>query len=366
MQYALCHRLWSWHAPRPKGLCHYDTFLAIELFVFAEAELRGYITSAVRAATMMKATTDVLQSITSEDMDQARYSAAQAFMGTDFGKYRDVVMHFHRLLQTRTRLNQETAELRSLHTVKVTAHTARKQWHVTCACGPPSLRTNIVTGISMFPAGWYDSDRADAKLHKFTSVTQAVNFVLSTNSLDVDCRTTGCNGTYLWQAEAIQYFPPLLVLFMPERSAAGYVIPGWEANTLIFGGATYDLVAVSAFNGGHYNARLATRPLGPGAPDWHHYDDMEVGGKPIPVPASSEGGPGALRRTYYPRSLHYVARPESVDASNRVPVDVRICRATLSDTQRQGFHHSHFWDLDSSQQEPILVSSDSSDDDAES
>ena len=337
------------------SLCHFDTFLANELFVLAEAELRGYLTATVLAATRMQELVTLLQPImsTGTALDNVRYAAAQNVMGADFGSHRDVLIHLHRFLGQRSPLNAETVSLRALHSVTIVGCAVRKPWHVTCLCASPPLRSKVVNGITLAPAGWYATGEARAQLIRFTSVAQAVNYALSTHGSDEPCPTKGCDGVYCWQAESTQYLPPLLVVMLPKRSAAGYVLPGWDNHTLVFGGATYDLVAVSAANGAHYTARVAARPLGPADPNWYHYDDMEANGRltQIRVRGLAGGqppgpGPGPLARSYYPRSLHYVARSDSVDSNNRVPVDIATCRSTLTAAQLESYHHSPFWEWD--------------------
>ena len=346
MEHARKNRLWNWFRPHPANLCHLDVFLAVELFVFAEAESRGFLSDDVLRCPNMMSLSSLLRPVTSttSDMDDTRYEEAKKIMKNGFGECRDVTEHLHRLLRTSSGGSNEA--LKAMHAVTTVASAARQPWHIPCPCPLPDLRWRTVNAINIAPAGWYETDKPEAMLTKFTSVAQAVNFFLGTR-ITSSCSTKNCTGTFCWEAVPTQYLPPLLVVLLPPRSPAGYVVPNWDAPSQIFGGATYDLVAVSEADGAHYTACLAHRPLGP-QPDWYLYDDMVNGGKLVPVPIrrGADGGvsgPGNIRRGYYPRALHYVARTDSVNSGHRVPIHVSVCRDSLTDAQLRGHHQSPYW-----------------------
>ena len=344
MDRALMTRLWDWHRPSPANLCHYDVFLATELFMFAEAEARGFLSDIVRRSPNMMSLTSILQSITSTtiDMDVIRYEEAKKIMKNgNFGQCRDVAMHLHRLFKNKHGGNEA---LRSVHAVTTVARPHHQPWHVKCGCSLPPERSRTVSAISI-ASGWYDTNNSRCWLTNFISVAEALNFTLGTRTATEYCPTENCSGSFCWEQTPVQHLPPLLVVFLPEPSASGHVVPGWDAPSLTVGDATYDLVAVSAANGSHYTACLAQRPLG-SHPDWYAYDDMSAGGKLVPVPlirGVNGDGPANIRRGYYPRALHYVAQAKSVDGSNRVLIHTPKCRDSLTLAQLKGHHQNPFW-----------------------
>ena len=175
MEHARNNRLWNWFRPHPANLCNLDVFLAVELFVFAEAESRGFLSDDVLRCPNMMSLSSLLRPVTSttSDMDDTRYEEAKKIMKNGFGECRDVTEHLHRMLLTSSGGSNEA--LKAMHAVTTVASAARQPWHIPCPCPLPDLRWRTVNAINIAPAGWYETDKPEAiadQVHQCCSGSQ--------------------------------------------------------------------------------------------------------------------------------------------------------------------------------------------------